>query len=121
MPGPQSAAPKPVVPSRPRRRFSVEQANKTLPLVSRIVGDIVRTHLRTSELQEQLMQGLSAKEQQLVQEELERETTRLQGYVDELHEIGCELKDFSIGLVDFIGRHLDRDICLCWKLGEQKV
>ncbi len=67
------------------------------------------------------MEGLSARQQQLVQEELEREATRLQGYVDELHEIGCELKDFSIGLVDFIGSHEGRDVCLCWKLGEQKI
>ncbi len=121
MPGPQSTAPKPVVPSLPRRRFSLEHANKTLPLVSRIVNDIVQTHARTVALQEQLAEGLSAKQQQIVQEDLERETDRMQSYVDELHEIGCELKDFSIGLVDFIGRHDGRDVCLCWKLGEPKI
>lgn len=121
MPGPQSTAPKPVVPSRPRRRFSVVQANQTLPLVRRVVNDIVQVHARTVELQEQLSEGLSAKQQQIIQEDLERETDRMQGYVDELHEIGCELKDFTIGLVDFIGRHEDRDVCLCWKLGEAKI
>lgn len=121
MPGPQSTAPKPVVPSRPRRRFSVSQANKTLPLVSRIVEDIVRTHARATTLQEQLSEGLSAKQQQIVQENLEHEADRMQQYVDELHDIGCELKDFSIGLVDFIGSHEGREVCLCWKLGEPAI
>jgi hypothetical protein len=121
MPGPQSATPKPVTPSRPRRRFQLSQANRSLPLVSRIVADIVRTHASAVELQEKLQEGLSAKQQQLVQEQLDRESDKLQGYVDELQEIGCELKDYSIGLVDFIGRHQGRDVCLCWKLGEKKV
>ena len=53
--------------------------------------------------------------------DLEREADRMQTYVDELHDIGCELKDFAIGLVDFIGSHEGREICLCWKLGEAKI
>lgn len=121
MPGPQSATPKPVVPSRPRRRFRLAQADQTLPLVSRIVADIVRTHAVTQELEGKLTEGLSAMQQQLVQEQLEQEMMRLQGYVDELHDIGCELKDYSIGLVDFVGRHQGRDVCLCWKLGEKHI
>jgi hypothetical protein len=121
MPGPQSATPKPVTPSRPRRRFHLSEANQTLPLVSRIVADIVRTHAAAVELQEKLQEGLPAKQQQLIQERLDLQSDRLQGYVDELQEIGCELKDYSTGLVDFIGRHQGRDVCLCWKLGEKKV
>ncbi len=121
MPGPQSATPKPVVPSRPRRRFRLAQANQTLPLVSRIVADIVRTHATTCELEEKLLEGLSAKQLQWVQEQLDREMDKLQGYVDELQEIGCELKDYSLGLVDFIGRHQGREVCLCWKLGEKQI
>ena len=41
--------------------------------------------------------------------------------MDELHEIGCELKDYQMGLIDFTGRHQGRDICLCWKLGESAI
>ena len=46
---------------------------------------------------------------------------RLEDYVDELSEIGCELKDYQIGLIDFTGRYQGRDICLCWKLGEETI
>ncbi len=46
---------------------------------------------------------------------------RLSQLVDELAEIGVELKDYETGLVDFVGRHEGRDVYLCWKLGEEKI
>ena len=41
--------------------------------------------------------------------------------MEELSDVGCELKDFRTGLVDFVGRHQGRDVCLCWKLGEDRI
>ncbi len=117
MAGPQSAAPKPATPSRPRRRFTVEQANKALLLVSRIVSDIVLSHEEVSRLQKQLTDSATAQNHG----DLERAIDRLQDYVDELSEVGCELKDFQSGLVDFIGRHRGHDVYLCWRLGEPRV
>ena len=116
----QSATPKSATPSRPRRRFTLQQANSTLPLVKRIVADIVSFHGSVTKLHKQL-ESASGKEQQELQGQLERSVELLQQYVDELTEIGCELKDFPTGLVDFIGRHQGRDVCLCWKLGEDHI
>jgi hypothetical protein len=121
MPGPQSAMPKPVIPSRPRRRFTVEQANKALPLVSRIARDIMRAHTAVMELQEKLTEGLTAKQQQSVQQELEQQSDKLASYLDELQDIGCECKDYTRGLIDFIGRHQGREVCLCWMPGEAQI
>ena len=56
-----------------------------------------------------------------LQGELERMTHRLEDYMDELSEVGCELKDPHMGLIDFTGRHQGRDVCLCWKLGEERI
>ena len=56
-----------------------------------------------------------------MEQELELKLDRLQALVEELGEVGCELKDYQMGLVDFIGRHKGRDVYLCWKLGESKV
>ena len=121
MAGPQSFTPKSVQPSRPRRRFTLEEANKSLPLVRRIVSDIVRTHAEAIQLQAQNEQAAGKKEQAGIQLRLDTAVEHLEDYADELAGIGCELKDHATGLVDFIGRHQGRDVCLCWKLGEENI
>lgn len=121
MPGPSFFTPRSVKPSVPPKRFTLAEANKTLPLVKRIVGDIVRTHEIALDLQAKAERLRDAKEQAKVQVELDPVMDRLQNFVDELSEVGCELKDYQTGLIDFIGRHQGRDVCLCWKLGEDKI
>lgn len=121
MAGSQSTAPKKVHPSRAKKYFTLDEANRTLPLVRRVVGDIVRTHGLVSQLHSELEKCGAAAEQQQMQQDLEREVDRLHEYVDELTAIGCDLKDYQTGLVDFLGRHKGRNVCLCWKLGEEKV
>lgn len=120
MPGPQFFTPGAVRPSRPKRRFTLQEANNSLSLVKRVVNDIVNTHANVTSLQARL-DRTTAREQQSLQTDLDLAVTRLEDFVDELTEIGCELKDYEAGLVDFIGRHRGRDVYLCWKLGEDKI
>jgi hypothetical protein len=120
MAGPQFLTPKPVSPSRPNKRFTLAEANRALPLVRRIVSDVVKTHEQVTAHQAALI-AAKAKDQQVIQTHLDRSIELLQNYVDELHGIGCDLKDFQIGLVDFLGRHRGHDVCLCWKLGEETI
>jgi hypothetical protein len=120
MAGPQFITPKPVSPSLAGKRFSLAEANRTLPLVRRVVGDIVKTHEQVTQMQA-AVSAASAKDQPVLQSRLDLAIEHLQAYVDELHEIGCDLKDYQMGLVDFIGRHQGRDVCLCWKFGEDSV
>ena len=120
MPGPQSFTPRPVRPSRPKRRFTLAQANSALPLVRRIVGDIVKTHGLVLRLQAE-MERASGKEQAATQGRLDQSVGKLEEYIDELNEVGCELKDYQVGLIDFVGRHQSRDVYLCWKLGEEQI
>jgi len=121
MAGPQSFTPRPVRPSRPKRRFTLAQANSALPLVRRIVGDIVKTHGLILRLQAEIERAPNAREQASVQTQLDLSVGRLEDYVEELTEVGCELKDYQVGLIDFIGRHQARDVYLCWKLGEEQI
>src|ERR1700735_1089235 len=101
MPGPSFFTQRFVRPSRPKRRFTLVEANKTLPLVKRIVGDIVRTHGQALKCQQQLeklaagREQKNAKDQQTqLQSGLDSAMTKLEDYVDELTEIGCDLKDY---------------------------
>lgn len=116
--------------SRPlRRSFDLETANRSLPLVSRITGDIVRIHRRMWELWEGCRRSRDGGDEPLAaQERPDATAERLQAlawerarFVEELESIGCILKDPAIGLVDFPARHRGRIVYLCWRLGEPEV
>lgn len=112
------------------RRFTVEQANRTLPLVRRIVRDIVETHrvwqLRMREFELMAAQmGTAHAPAPAGAADLQRDVQRLardvQNFVNELNELGVEFKGFDLGLVDFPGEMDGRLVYLCWKLGEDSV
>ena len=117
-----SSVPSSVTPSKSKRRFTLQEANRTLPLVSRIVRDIVATHQRASPLcrPSSLRLRKSRKSSRPAQNS-SRPSIGCKAFVDELAGVGVELKDYQIGLVDFVGRHQGRDVYLCWKLGEESI
>jgi hypothetical protein len=122
MAAPQFFVPPRVRPSRPKRRFTLEQANKTLPLVTRIVADIVNVHKNvTAKHGEVERMPTGSKTRNEAERAMEKDLERLNLLVEELSQIGCELKDPQAGLIDFVGRHRGRDVYLCWKLGEADI
>ncbi len=111
-----------------KRLFTVEEANRTLPLVRRIVEDVVRQHRvwRERILELDLVASSSrADEPRERAEQLEREAQALareiDGYQKELDELGIQLKDRRLGLVDFPSQLGDKRVLLCWRLGEGEV
>lgn len=109
-------------PSPRRRVFTVATANKALPLVGRVVQDVVSLYREMAQTQQQLaVDSPEPKRREQLENDVDRQEQEFERYVDELSSIGCELKDANIGLVDFIGRHEGRDVFLCWRLGEQQI
>jgi hypothetical protein len=53
--------------------------------------------------------------------ELRRGEERMRELQEELAQLGVELKDFFIGLIDFRSMQDGREVYLCWKLGEPDV
>jgi hypothetical protein len=41
--------------------------------------------------------------------------------INELNGFGCELKDPTIGLIDFLSLRSGREVYLCWHLGEERI
>ena len=120
MAGPQFLTPKPTPSAHQKKRFTLQEANRALPLVRRVAADIVYAHEAITH-QQKLLENAAVDKQDQVQDQIQKLLVHLQDYVDELTDIGCELKDFRLGLVDFIGHHAGRDICLCWKHGEETI
>ncbi len=117
----KNSAPQRSPASRNVRRFTLEQANKSLPLVRRIVTDIVNTHALASARRDAVENAHGTKEAAVAQQSLEMAVARLDDLEDELEDVGAHLKDHQTGLVDFVGRHDGRDVYLCWKLGEESI
>lgn len=126
--------PAPAPPASSVRYFTVEEANRALPLVRRIVQDIVELYNDLHRRRERLValrsrQGHVTRgpddpyEAEVLQMEsdLEQDVERLQEYVDELRQIGAELKDPFTGLVDFRTIVDGREAYLCWRLGEDEI
>lgn len=90
-------SPEPADPSDPRFH-SYEEANRTLPLVRKIVEDITEEYRSGG-----------------------RDDDRLRELVGELHELGCFFKGFGEGLVDWYSYYDGRPVLLCWKLGEPEI
>ena len=108
--------------------FTVEQANRTLPLVKRIVEDLVRDHrLWEDKVREfEVATAGSSPEHpdaiaELLQIEAQRLAADIEHYIAELHDLGVICKGMDTGLVDFRGRIDGRDVFYCWKLGEPSV
>ena len=108
--------------------FTVEQANRTLPLVRRIVADIVQTHERWREAVRAFeLASVAARaeapnaEAEQYQREVQRHAEEIAGFVRELEALGVEFKGYDVGLVDFPTRVADRTVYLCWRLGEPEV
>ncbi len=106
--------------------FTVDQAEKALPLVGRIVGDIVacagereRRLLERQQLPLQPPPGTQAEERVFqLEREMDQFAEDIRRFQEELEAIGVELKDYHAGLIDFFARYDGRIVYLCWKLGE---
>jgi hypothetical protein len=111
------------------RIFTVREAEATLPLVARVVGDLLRAYPRWKAVvarYELLTAPLRAEEgesQEILdlREQAAREAERINGFLLELEEIGCVFKGFEAGLVDFYALKEDRLVFLCWRLGEPHI
>ena len=103
-----------------KRYFTVEQANRALTYVRRVVADVREAYGRIVTLRRRIEQqhGRSAES---LEREYEAAMDRLSYLVDEVHTVGAELKDFERGLVDFPAHHEGREILLCWHAGEDRV
>ena len=111
-----------------RAKFSVEEANRTLPLVRRIVSDAVRDYWRWQEKvreYEEVAANRKVDQPSDEAERLEREAQQLardiDGYIAEIRQLGLEMKGIDSGLVDFPSEVNGRPVLLCWQLGEESV
>jgi len=113
----------------PRKYFTLAEANRTLPLVKRIVSDIVALHPQWRDLVSKYeLVAAQAKpewgespDQVALRTQINDVAREIDQYLAELEQIGCVFKGFEQGLIDFYGKLDGRDIFWCWKQGEDRI
>ncbi len=87
--------------------FTPKQANGYLPQVKETVLRVISIKQEADGLKDD--------------DEMTDAMERLEKEIQKLEELGCVLKDMSIGLIDFPAVRLGTRVWLCWKLGEDTV
>lgn len=116
---------------QPKRLFTVDEANRTLPLVQRIARDVVAAFGRAKQARDQLEDRLGrtggsldaqySDEVMALQDTFQQAQQDLLGFAGELDQLGVLLKGVDVGLVDFPAKIDGKVVFLCWKLGEPAV
>ncbi len=118
----------------PVRFFTVTEANALIPRLEHLFRRVDPTLARLRELRDLIddaegywgdgLVSAPAKDRDAYadalaeQSDLERS---VQATIDEIHALGCELKDVSRGLVDFPARIGTEVAYLCWQRGEDRL
>lgn len=119
---------------RVTKLVSIELANRMLPLVRHIAGDLQQQFLIVTGLKERLSQlrrrrrksnrqsdALYQDEVVQFESDLEAAQEQLDRYVAELEKLGLVVVDASRGAIGFPARMDGREVRLSWMPGEEEV
>jgi hypothetical protein len=118
-----------------KKYFSVEDAQKALPRVRRLLSRLHKLKLEINFLAEEREAPFELDEPASEDEAyrfafaqeiklnrvLHKAIYEFFKTLDQLNEIGCVVKDLDEGLIDFYSRLNDREVMLCWKEGEDSI
>lgn len=118
-----------------KRYFTVEEANRMIPRLEQVFGRMLQLHAQIREIHTRLAgTGFSPGSDEFdiapagAPPQVLSDLTSLRTLVDalkqdvlSLSESGCVVKGVDTGLVDWYARLRDRDVFLCWKLGEKSL
>jgi hypothetical protein len=108
---------------RPMRFFSVEEATRLVPLLTRTFGKVRPWVERVQKLADVLDGPKPPPESDETRTQREERDTLLEhirGELGPLQEMGLEIKGAD-GLVDFHARRGEEPVYLCWRYGEDAV
>jgi hypothetical protein len=109
--------------------FTPDEANRMLPLVSRIVEDIVATYadvnraLQAYEAEKARAEEDDTRMPELLRRdnEVARVLDRFQALIEEIENLGGTVKDYERGMIDFYGEVDGEIVYLCWTRGEDRI
>ncbi|MDG6934322.1 MAG: DUF2203 domain-containing protein [Nitrososphaerota archaeon] len=103
--------------------FTPQDADLMLPKLVDALKHLTQLKEALDQIQESLnISGeLSIVEFSRQKRRLNRVVSDLYRQIEEIEELGCVIKDIDTCLVDFPAKMFDREVWLCWRLGEPRV
>jgi hypothetical protein len=109
--------------------FNLQEANSLLPRIRRDLSQLreLRKQIVARQARvdiEEITSENGIPQDKLIEEllrEIERDVHTFHKASEELHALGCELKDLDKGLIDFYGIRGDDVVYFCWMDGEEEI
>ncbi len=108
-------------PKSAKKYFTLDEARRALGYVARIVRDVTDCYSQVLDIRQRLEMPRPEDQNDELKRDYDAGMSKLNGLIDELQQVGVELKDFERGLIDFPAWHDGREICLCWHQGESSI
>ena len=114
------------------RYFTLLEAEALLPEVERLLTKLIQLRRDYESADRQLAQisqkialsgGMAVSGEQIreIRSRKDRSAREMQEAMEDIQRTGCLLKDIETGLIDFPTLYRDREVYLCWKLGESGI
>jgi hypothetical protein len=121
-----------MMPDEAKRYFTVEEAERLIPRLEFLMGRVMQCHAAAGETRAALQAAqraiMLAGGVRISQEfwrarkgRLARLTAELREKLGDIVTLGGVPKDLGLGLVDFPALLDDREVNLCWRVGEQQI
>jgi len=107
-----------------RRYFTLDEANRALVLVRRVVADITSDYANLSDLQETMEAAQESGRYDLAESARDKiidTVNRVHDCSRELDSVGAELLDWMLGIVGFPCIAGGREVMLCWIPDDREV
>lgn len=114
----------PVEVEKPKRFFTLDEANRALVLVRRIVADMVVEYSRLLDVHEEAEAAEAVGDADLfdvARQDMARSAQALRTCLDELDHVGAYVTDWMLGMIEFPSVLAGREVCLCWRHGQGEI
>ncbi len=104
--------------------YTPKQANEALPIVRPIIDEMMQIAERIRAHQPEIwdvVQKSAGNGGNPALSKLLPDFDRLDILLHQVQDLGVEVKDLTIGLIDFVALYEGREVYLCWQFGEESI
>jgi len=112
--------------------FTLRESEELLPVVERFLREAIfhkaeyqkaNQELEESSQRIRMSGGAQVNRGEILGMRARRDTSvaALKEALEEIAKTGAQVKDLDTGLIDFLTRYHGQEVCLCWRLGEDRI